>query len=75
MLDVSQPPESALLKEIESFCETHRMTVTSFGEDSINDRNLVSDLRKGRELRRRTRAKVDEFMSTTRTIVNAKAQK
>lgn len=52
-----------LLPQIEAFCERHQMSVWDFGETVLKDRPFVGQLREGREVRNKTRAKCMEFMS------------
>jgi hypothetical protein len=51
-----------LLRQIERFISDTGTTPTRFGKDAANDPTLVFDLRKGRELRRATEAKVRGFI-------------
>jgi hypothetical protein len=55
-----------ILSEIQAFCETHGLTESQFGRLSNNDTWLIKDVREGRELRRRTIAKIRTFMATYR---------
>jgi hypothetical protein len=55
-----------LLTEIEAFCAHHRMSERGFGEQALNDKNFISDLRSGREPRRKTVAKAREWMAAYR---------
>lgn len=45
-------------QRIEAFLRERGMTPTRFGEEALNDRRLVFDLRRGRELRPRTRERL-----------------
>lgn len=47
------------------------LTERKFGEEALNDKNLVPQLRAGRELRRDTERKVRLFMAAYRTGVAA----
>lgn len=52
-----------ILEKIDRFLARHSMlTPTELGLQSVSDPALVTKLRKGRELRRKTRAAVEEFM-------------
>ena len=53
-----------LLSEIEAFCRSHQMRESRFGRDAVNDTSLVAQIRSGREPRRRTVARVRDFMAT-----------
>jgi hypothetical protein len=53
-----------ILSEIEAFCEAHSLKPSAFGRLAANDTMLIPQLRKGRELRRRTVTKVRHFMAT-----------
>lgn len=51
-----------LLDKIEAFCAQRGMTPSDFGRSAVNDANFVFDLRKGRDLRMKTYARVLSFM-------------
>lgn len=51
-----------LLKEILEICERTRTAKTRFGIDAIGDANLIDSLQAGRELRRRTQARIRAYM-------------
>lgn len=51
-----------LIKKIEELSEETGRPVTRFGIESINDPNLFSDLKAGRELRRSTERKVLKYL-------------
>ena len=53
-----------LLTQIEGFIESHRLSEWQFGEQAVNDRHFVRQLRAGRDLRMSTVAKVRDFMAT-----------
>jgi hypothetical protein len=53
---------SKLIAKIQAYCRKHGLTDTSFGWAALKDPNLVSDLRAGRELRRKTLEKLQNFM-------------
>jgi len=48
---------------IERFLRATNMPETRFGRLAINDPRLVRDLRNGRELRRRTAARIERFLA------------
>lgn len=52
-----------LMVEIDRFLRHTNMPPTTFGRRAINDPRLVHDLRCGRELRPRTVARVEAFLS------------
>jgi hypothetical protein len=52
-----------LLHEITAFCGRTGMPVTKFGRLAVNDPRLVSDMRRGRELRPTTCARVRRFIA------------
>lgn len=52
-----------LLRAIEKFLRAHRMAPTRFGRDAAGDPRLVTDLRRGREMRPRTEARLRAFMA------------
>jgi hypothetical protein len=56
--------DDMLLSDILKFCETHGLSEWSFGQDALNDRHLIRQLREGRELRRGTVAKIRNHMVT-----------
>lgn len=56
-------PEATLIEKIEAFCERNAMTPTDFGRLALNDTALMTTLRAGRELRHRTRRRVEDFMA------------
>jgi len=60
-----------LLSEIVRFTETHSLSESEFGHQALNDRHLVRQLREGRELRRKTEARVRHFMVTYRPTAEA----
>lgn len=57
------PPPDPILAVIEQFLAASEMSATAFGMAAANDPALVHDLRQGRELRRATRARVEEFIA------------
>jgi len=60
-------PESKLLKRIEAFLSAHpEVSESGFGFHAANDRQLIADLRGGRELRLATRERIKLFMRSYR---------
>lgn len=55
-----------LLTEVEAFLKATDMTPTAFGLAALNDPTLVHEMRRGRECKRATRAKIKEYMKRTR---------
>jgi 2,4-dienoyl-CoA reductase-like NADH-dependent reductase (Old Yellow Enzyme family) len=51
-----------LLQRVESHLRRTGMTATGFGRTALNDPRLVHDLRRGRELRPRTAARIGAFL-------------
>lgn len=49
--------------EVEAFLRDGRLTASAFGDKAAGDSNFVSDLRAGRECRKRTRERVRAFMA------------
>ena len=52
-----------ILPAVEAFLAREGISPTSFGKNAVNDPALVPDLRKGRELRKKTREKIFAFLS------------
>ena len=53
-----------LLREIERFLRQTGLPETKFGRMAASDPRLVSDLRRGREPRKRMVLRVEHFMNT-----------
>lgn len=53
---------SNLLADIETFCTAQEMAESQFGLLALNDKNFVSDLRDGRDIRFSTSERVRQFM-------------
>lgn len=53
-----------LFREIRDFCLYHDMAESTFGRLANGDWKLVTQLRQGRELRRKTLARIRNFMET-----------
>jgi 2,4-dienoyl-CoA reductase-like NADH-dependent reductase (Old Yellow Enzyme family) len=51
-----------LIARIEKFIARGGLSATSFGMKSVNDPRLVADLKDGRELRRKTRERIEAFI-------------
>lgn len=56
-------PEADLLTEIEAFCARAGMSPRAFGDQALGDRGLVTNLRKGRDLRTTTKNRIKAFMA------------
>jgi len=54
------------LSAVESFLVESGMTPTAFGVQALNDPTLVPELRRGRECKRATRARIMEFIQAQR---------
>lgn len=54
----------SLLDTIASFVEAHKITERRFGEEALNDKNFVADLRVGRSPSMNTVDRVQRFMAT-----------
>lgn len=63
---MSDIPHADLLADIMAFCAARDMAATRFGELAMGDTRFVSDLRNGRELRRKTLTKVQDWMTQQR---------
>ena len=55
-----------LLKEIEKFLRSSGVPAARFGRDAINDPRFVFDLRRGREPRPQTIARIVDFLEEVR---------
>lgn len=62
--------DTDLLSQIDDVLVSADMSKTEFGKRALNDRNLVTDLEGGRELRSPTRKRV---LDTIKTIQSNKA--
>jgi 2,4-dienoyl-CoA reductase-like NADH-dependent reductase (Old Yellow Enzyme family) len=58
--DLAKDP---VLSEVEAFLQSSGMTATAFGQKALNDPTLVHELRRGRDLRRSTRARILAFIA------------
>ena len=52
-----------LLEAIETFCNEHKMAISTFGRLSVNDGKLVSRLRNGNDVTLKTSKKIRQFIS------------
>lgn len=59
--------DNELIEAIESVLLDCNITQSQFGLKAVNDANLLTQLREGRELRRSTRAKVTTCIEDLRT--------
>ncbi len=55
-----------ILRRIEVFLRSTDVTPTRFGRDAVNDPRFVFDLRRGREPRPQTVARVVDFLEDAR---------
>ena len=62
---------SDLLAEIQSFLDASKMAPTTFGALALNDPSFVRQIEEGRECRRATVAKVQDFMASYSEGINA----
>ncbi|KKB80812.1 hypothetical protein VW35_00965 [Devosia soli] len=53
---------SALLKQIEAYCQRHEIEETTFGLRAVNDGKFVARLRAGKTIQLKTLHKVTAFM-------------
>ena len=53
----------AILGKVERYLRKHGIPATKFGRLAVRDPRLVGDLRNGRELRAKTLARVEAFLS------------
>jgi predicted GIY-YIG superfamily endonuclease len=58
--------ESELIAQIVNWCTENGVPVSIFGHLAINDRNLLTNLQDGRELRRKTVQRIHDFMADRR---------
>jgi hypothetical protein len=58
-----EPSSDPLLAAIERFLAASGMSASAFGMEAIGDPVLVYEMRKGREPRRATRARIREFIN------------
>lgn len=62
-----------LLAAIEAHCAKNGIAESTFGALALNDPNFVTDLRSGREPRRKTVNRAFDFILTGRTFAEAQA--
>jgi hypothetical protein len=51
-----------VLSAVEGFLSQSGMTPTAFGQRALNDPTLVHEMRRGRECKRATRARIMDFI-------------
>jgi 2,4-dienoyl-CoA reductase-like NADH-dependent reductase (Old Yellow Enzyme family) len=51
-----------MLNEIEHFMKIRKVPPTRFGREALNDPRLVFDLRRGREMGKRTRGRIEAYL-------------
>jgi len=61
-----------LIRTVEKFLRETRMPATKFGRLAVRDPRFVYDLRLGREPRARMKRRVEHFMNTYGTPVDAR---
>lgn len=52
-----------IFSEVEAYLRATGMAASKFGEGAVNDPNLIRDIKAGREPRRKTVARVREYMA------------
>ena len=62
-----------LINEIDAFCAKHSLSETQFGTLATNDKNLIPDLRAGRDIRLSTARRISEWMAAYRPAQDAAA--
>lgn len=67
MTAMADIPHPDLLADIRAFCAARNIKPTRFGKMVLGDTRFVSDLEKGRELRRRTLEHVRRKMAEMRS--------
>lgn len=60
-----------VLADVEAFLASSGMTPTAFGHKALNDPTLVHELRKGRECKRATRARIKEYIEQQSSDINS----
>ncbi len=63
----AQTDPDPVLATVEKFLQASQMTATAFGQRALNDPTLVHELRRGRECKRATRARIVAFIESART--------
>ncbi|EJL21922.1 hypothetical protein PMI02_04907 [Novosphingobium sp. AP12] len=56
--------DADVLHQIETFCSTNSMGVSTFGRSALGDPNLVTNLRAGRSLTLKTAKAVLDFIAS-----------
>jgi hypothetical protein len=54
-----------ILERVEAFLRASSLTATAFGQKALNDPTLVHELRRGRECKRATRARIAAFIEAS----------
>jgi hypothetical protein len=67
-------PEAALLAEIEAFIAERGMSASRFGLETVNDCNLVKQLRGKRSVTLRTATKIQSYIQRHRAKEPAAAE-
>jgi len=67
-------PQQQLLTEIDAFLALHRMSVSKFGIDAVNDAKLIPRLRLGKNVTIRTLDRARQFMANFRTAAQPDAE-
>jgi hypothetical protein len=52
-----------LIDQIDAFCALHGLSESQFGISALNDKNLVPQLRSGRDVRLSTVARIKDWMA------------
>lgn len=68
-----QTDPDPLLADVERFLEQTGVTPTAFGQMALNDPTLVHEMRRGRECKRATRAKIRDFIVSETSRRSAEA--
>jgi len=55
-----------LRRRIENYLKRNRIAATRFGRDTVNDPNLVFQLREGRQITEKTAARIHEWLDRAR---------
>lgn len=66
MHDRAMTMQEAFLKKVERFLRQTGMADSRFGEEAVNDRAFVYELRAGRSVQLRTLERVQKFMDERR---------
>lgn len=63
MTNLIPDPSAKLAAVVQEFCARHGMPKTRFGDLALNDPSFVTELEAGREPRRKTVARVLDFIA------------